>query len=164
MARTRAAKPAAEDARPAAVGKLFAETSRSVILDSFGAEEFFDSMSSRSWRRFVRHACVRFEAWMSSSSPLRRRLSRPEYDSEHDAVVRVRRDFCDNVTDKEEFVGRFRATSRLPQYLLVINCWSHTKLKLGDHVEAYLLDHCNVDRRSRTCPVHVAPATARHHK
>lgn len=43
--------------------------------------------------------------------------SGPENDSQHEAVVWVRKDFCDNVTDKEELVGRFSAVSRLPQYL-----------------------------------------------
>lgn len=32
-------------------------------------------------------------------------------------MVWVRRDFCDRVTEREELVGRFRAVSRLPQYL-----------------------------------------------
>ena len=54
---------------------------------------------------------------MSSFSPLRMRESGPEYDSEHEAVVCVRSDFWDSVTDSEEFVGRFNAVSRLPQYL-----------------------------------------------
>ncbi len=59
---------------------------------------------------------------MSSSSPLRIRESGPEKDSLQAAVVWVRRDFCDNVTDKEEFVGRFNAVSRLPQYLIAHTC------------------------------------------
>jgi hypothetical protein len=32
-------------------------------------------------------------------------------------VVWVRRDFCDNVTEREEFVGRFNVVSLFPQYL-----------------------------------------------
>lgn len=59
---------------------------------------------------------------MSSLSPLRMRESGPEYDSEHDAVVCVLSDFCDSVTDNEEFVGRFNAVSRFPQYL----CYSQS--------------------------------------
>ncbi len=131
MARTRAAKPAAEDAKPAAVGKLFADTRRRVIVESFGAEVSLDSISPRSRRRFLRHACVLVEDCMSSSSPLSMRVSGPEYDPEHDAVVRVRKDFWDKVTEREEFVGRFRETSRLPQYLWSINRCFLTKLRLG---------------------------------
>lgn len=55
---------------------------------------------------------------MSSSSPLRMSESGPEKDSEQEAVVRVLRDFCDRVTESEEFVGRFNTVSRFPQYLL----------------------------------------------
>lgn len=117
MALTSAANPAAEDARPAAVGKLLAETSRRVCFDSRGRDPSLDSTCSRSDRRCFKHACVRLDDWMSSASPLRIRESGPEKDSEHDAVVCVRKDFCDNVTDKDEFVGRFRVVSRLPQYL-----------------------------------------------
>ena len=36
---------------------------------------------------------------------------------EQDAVVWVRRSFCERVTEREEFVGRLRVGSRLPQYL-----------------------------------------------
>lgn len=54
---------------------------------------------------------------MSSSSPLRIRESGPVYESEHVAVVRVRSDFCDKVTDNDEFVGRLSVVSRFPQYL-----------------------------------------------
>ena len=51
MARTRAAKPAAEDARPAAVGKLFALAMRRGKVESFGKE---GSASSSSERRALR--------------------------------------------------------------------------------------------------------------
>lgn len=47
MARTRAAKPAADDASPAAVGKLFADTSLSGIVESLGKEELAASSSAR---------------------------------------------------------------------------------------------------------------------
>jgi hypothetical protein len=39
MARTRAAKPAAEDASPAAVGKLLMETMRRGKVESLGSDE-----------------------------------------------------------------------------------------------------------------------------
>jgi hypothetical protein len=48
MARTKAANPAAELAKPAAVGKLFSDTMRSGRAESFGREE---SVDSRVWRR-----------------------------------------------------------------------------------------------------------------
>jgi len=48
MARTRAAKPAAEDARPAAVGKLLEDTIRNGRVESFGKEESFSSSCARS--------------------------------------------------------------------------------------------------------------------
>jgi hypothetical protein len=55
---------------------------------------------------------------MSSSEPLRVRVSSPEYVEEHDAVVRVLNDFWESVTESDEFVGRLRDVSRFPQYLL----------------------------------------------
>lgn len=55
---------------------------------------------------------------MSSFSPLRIRESGPLKASEQEAVVCARSDFWDKVTDNEEFVGRFRVVSLLPQYLL----------------------------------------------
>jgi hypothetical protein len=54
---------------------------------------------------------------MSSGSPFRRSVSGEEYVEEHDAVVWVRRDFCERVTEREALVGRLRTVSRLPQYL-----------------------------------------------
>lgn len=47
MARTRAANPAAEDARPAAVGKLFSETMRRGRVESLGREELEASRDER---------------------------------------------------------------------------------------------------------------------
>ena len=51
MARTKAAKPAAEDARPAAVGKLFTETRRSGNVDNGGKVGFASSRVARRARR-----------------------------------------------------------------------------------------------------------------
>ena len=77
MARTRAAKPAAEDARPAAVGKLLAETSLRGIFESTGRDESFASRVARRRLRFWRHACVRLEEAISSSVPFSVRVSAP---------------------------------------------------------------------------------------
>lgn len=60
---------------------------------------------------------MRLEEAISSSVPLRVKVSGPVKVEEHDAVVRVLNDFCESVTEREEFVGRFRDVSRLPQYL-----------------------------------------------
>ncbi|KAG9954563.1 hypothetical protein KCU85_g480, partial [Aureobasidium melanogenum] len=70
MARTNAAKPAADEARPAAVGKLLRETILRGSEESLGSDE----SDSSSWRRRVRNsarqACVRAPE-MSWSEPLR---------------------------------------------------------------------------------------------
>jgi hypothetical protein len=58
MARTSAAKPAAEDARPAAVGKLFSDTMRSGREESFGSEGFKVS------RAILRERSSRKQAWV----------------------------------------------------------------------------------------------------
>ena len=47
MARTRAAKPAAEEASPAAVGKLLHETMRRGKADSLGSDGSEDSSVAR---------------------------------------------------------------------------------------------------------------------
>ncbi len=74
MARTRAAKPAAEDARPAAVGKLFVLARRRGKVDSFGREGLESSReerrSRRAWRQARERGVVRGSAW-----PFRRRAS-----------------------------------------------------------------------------------------
>jgi hypothetical protein len=55
---------------------------------------------------------------------------------EQDAVVCVRRDFWERVTEMEELVGRLRVVSRLPQYLaasqnsLLFHSW--LTVALGD--------------------------------
>jgi hypothetical protein len=59
MARTRAAKPAAEDARPAAVGKLFSDTMRRGKEDSLGSEGSTLSRAERSARSSRKQAWVR---------------------------------------------------------------------------------------------------------
>lgn len=59
IARTKAAKPAAELARPAAVGKLFSETIFSGNEDSFGSEELESSSCLRRVRSSRKQAWVR---------------------------------------------------------------------------------------------------------
>lgn len=56
MARTRAANPAAEDARPAAVGKLFAEQRRRGYVESGAKVESDFSREARRARREERQA------------------------------------------------------------------------------------------------------------
>jgi hypothetical protein len=64
------------------------------------------------------------------------------------AVVSVRSDFCDNVTDSDELVGRLRLVSLLPQYLPVsVSVSVDVILSLL----AYLLDHSDVDGSCRCC-------------
>lgn len=59
MALTSAAKPAADDARPAAVGKLFSETIFKGRVESFGSEVSEASRAERRVRSSRKHACVR---------------------------------------------------------------------------------------------------------
>ena len=91
MARTKAANPAAELARPAAVGKLFDEAIRSGKVESLGKEGSEVSRSERRDRREERQAWER--ALVSgSASPLRRRESGEEAKiGEQEAVVWVRK-------------------------------------------------------------------------
>lgn len=117
MAWTRAAKPAADEARPAAVGKLFSETIFRGKVDSLGSEASAASRAARRARSSRKQAWVRAPE-ISEGSPLSRRLSSPEYVEEHEAVVRVRRSFCESVTERELLVGRLSLASRLPQYLV----------------------------------------------
>ncbi len=74
MARTNAAKPAAEDASPAAVGKLFTLARRRGYVDSFGSDESALSNSARSERSDCRQAVERgvVRSWGLPSS---RRMS-----------------------------------------------------------------------------------------
>lgn len=116
MAWTRAAKPAAEEARPAAVGKLFSETILSFRAESLGMEASFSSRAARRARSSRKQAWVRAPE-MSEISPLRVRLSSVK-EEEAEAVVRVRRSAWERVTEMEELVGRLSLGSRLPQYLL----------------------------------------------
>ena len=93
---------------------------------------------------------------MSSSSPFKVSVSGPLYDSEHVAVVNVRRDFCDKVTDKDEFVGKLRDTSRFPQYLSEVR----DEIARGRaSSSAYLLDHSDIDRRSSRRTINLAMAS-----
>lgn len=120
MARTKAAKPAAELARPAAVGKLFVDTIRRGYVDNGGSEESAASRAARRERRARRHACV-LGVWISCACELRTRVSTSGKWEEHDAVVCVRRSRCDSVTEREELVGRLSAGSRFPQYLCAMS-------------------------------------------
>lgn len=116
MARTRAAKPAAEDARPAAVGKLFSETIRRGSVDNFGREELEASREERRARNSRKQAWVRAPV-TSCGEEFRSRVSSLPKEEEHAAVVCVRRSAWDRVTETEELVGRLSLGSRFPQYL-----------------------------------------------
>lgn len=59
IALTSAANPAAEEARPAAVGKLFSETIFRFRVESFGREGEEDSREARKERSSRKQACVR---------------------------------------------------------------------------------------------------------
>ena len=122
MARTKAAKPAADEARPAAVGKLLRETILRGSDESLGSDESASSTSRRRVRSSARQACVRAPE-ISWSEPLRVSESL-EYWLLHEAVVWVRRSSCESVTDRELLVGRLSLASRLPQYL----CYSLASL------------------------------------
>jgi hypothetical protein len=54
---------------------------------------------------------------MSCGLPFKFKVSSAGYFAEAEAVVRVRRERCERVTEREELVGRLRVVSRLPQYL-----------------------------------------------
>jgi hypothetical protein len=77
MARTRAAKPAALEASPAAVGKLLAETRWRGMVERAGRLGSVDSRVARRARREERQAWVRFEEAISSGLLLRVRVSGP---------------------------------------------------------------------------------------
>lgn len=119
MARTRAAKPAAEEASPAAVGKLFSETMRRGRAESLGRDESEDSRAER------RERSSRKQAWgrapvTSCGEELMRRESAEGNTEEHAAVVCVRRSDWERVTEMEELVGRLSFASRFPQYLKML--------------------------------------------
>ena len=119
MARTSAAKPAAEDASPAAVGKLLALTNLRGRVDSLGREGSASSSSERRARRDFRQASERGveRDW---GALFKSKVSGPVKVEEQEAVVWVRRSDCERVTEREELVGRLREGSRLPQYLVDI--------------------------------------------
>jgi hypothetical protein len=104
MARTRAAKPAADEARPAAVGKLFSETILRGSEESLGASGFSCSTVWRRARSSRKQACVRAPD-TSWEAPLRSSES-AVYEGEQEAVVWVRRSAWERVTLRDEFVGR----------------------------------------------------------
>ena len=56
MARTNAARPAADEARPAAVGKLFSDTSFKERLAIFGRDGSAASRADRLVRNSLKHA------------------------------------------------------------------------------------------------------------
>jgi hypothetical protein len=70
------------------------------------------------------------------------RVSGGEYCREQEAVVWVRRSAWERVTEREEFVGRFRVASRLPQYLDLRLVAGMLGNRRG------VLDYCDVDRGS----------------
>lgn len=76
MARTRAAKPAALLARPAAVGKLFSEAMRRGKVDSLGSAASLASSALRRARSSRKQACVRAPE-TSCGAPLRSSVSGP---------------------------------------------------------------------------------------
>lgn len=116
IARTRAASPAAEEARPAAVGKLLFETIFRGSVESLGSEGLEASSSERSARSSRKQACVRAPV-TSWGELLTERESEDGKEAEQAAVVSVRRSFWERVTEIEEFVGRLSFGSRFPQYL-----------------------------------------------
>lgn len=63
------------------------------------------------------HTPNRPSALTASSFPFNQSLSPFSNDSSHREVVCERRWSWSSVTESEEFVGRMRAVSRLPQYL-----------------------------------------------
>lgn len=76
-----------------------------------------------------------------------------------EAVVRVRSERCDSVTESEEFVGRFRLGSLLPQYLqLQSDLVVHV---LNGGIED-LLDNCDVNRSRGSGPKDRVVCCARH--
>ena len=65
-------------------------------------------------------------------------MSGPSKVGEQEAVVWVRRSDWERVTEREEFVGRLRAGSRLPQYL-ESSCQSCSKSVRGRKSGVYLI-------------------------
>lgn len=54
------------------------------------------------------------------------------------------------MTDNDEFVGRLRAASRLPQYLTDVLSVFACSRSSGEQLHAYLLDHRDVHWSSGT--------------
>jgi hypothetical protein len=114
IAATSAANPAAELARPAAVGKLFSEKMCRFSEEIFGSEESEVSKAARRALSSRKQACVRAPD-TSWDEPFRRSESSAK-DAEQEAVVRVRRSSWERVTDMEELVGRLSLVSLFPLY------------------------------------------------
>ena len=116
-----AAYPAADDASPAAVGKLFADTTRThICAQSAWATTHLPSASYRSPARArVSRSTVsmRLFAVRSSSTPLSQSRSRSNV-VEAVTVVTVRRSRWLRVRETEELIGTFCLASRFPQYLI----------------------------------------------
>ena len=117
MATTNAANPAAEDANPAAVGKLFSDTMCNFHLESWGKLGSVPSISARNFLKSAKHAFVLSDVKLSGF-PLSQRIS-SLYSSDVATEVRVRKSSWDNVTEMDELVGKLRDLSRFPQYLSV---------------------------------------------
>lgn len=82
--------------------------------------------------------------------------------AEQEAVVRVRSERCERVTESEEFVGKLRVASRLPQYLLWIQVsgialsYKGEKEEGGNSGVGYILDDSNVNWGSSAGPINCA--------
>lgn len=85
--------------------------------------------------------------------------------AEQEAVVRVRRERWERVTESEEFAGRFRAGSRLPQYLddavRPVLSWVVGSLA-SEGMDVNVLDDSDIDRRSCAGPEDSAIVYFRH--
>ena len=90
IARTRAAKPAAEEASPAAVGKLLTETRRKGKVDRGGRLGSTSSSAARRARREWIQALGRAEE-ISCGAEFRSKVSEGGKLAEQEAVVCVRR-------------------------------------------------------------------------
>lgn len=156
---TRAAKPAAEDASPAAVGKLFTDDictanvesyedfSMSIIRQStpvqrtLGIDGFLSSTCRL--RLFISriHVANLPPSLISSSTPFNHSLSFSKDGSARDVVV-DRKWSWSSVTESEEFVGRISFVSLFPQYLSRENISDKLRREVS-----HSLDACNVHGR-----------------
>lgn len=102
------------------MGKLFSETIRNVCVESLGRVESAASREARRLRSAARQAAGRGVV-RSDGAEFRVKVSGSVKEAEQAAVVCVLRSDWERVTLREEFVGRFRAVERLPQYLEGLN-------------------------------------------